>query len=232
MPEPARIGVIIQARMGSSRLPGKVLRPLAGEPLLGYVVDRAARSRRAGPVVVATSLEPEDDLIELFCIEREVACFRGERENVARRFLGVMKHYGLTAFVRICGDSPLIDPGLIDHAVRLFTTGGHEIVTNILQRTFPRGESVEVINGRTFRRGYMRMRDPEQLEHVTRYFYANASAFDIHNFTYASDMSDVSLAVDTADDLQRVEEIISRMERPHWEYGLGDILADLCVASR
>jgi spore coat polysaccharide biosynthesis protein SpsF len=221
------IAVLVQARMRSRRLPGKVLRPLAGRPLLAYVLERVRHARKPDRVIVCTTDEPADDAVESFCTEHGIECFRGQADNVAQRLLEAVDHYRLEAFVRICGDSPLLDPTLIDCAIGIYQSGRYEIVTNSLERTFPAGQAVELLAAAAFRRGVPRMRSPADLRRVTPYFYKHAERFSIFNFTAEDDLSGVRLVVDTAEDLHEVERLIGRMVRPHWEYGLRQIVADL-----
>ncbi|MBN1343223.1 MAG: glycosyltransferase family protein [Phycisphaerae bacterium] len=221
------VGGIIQARMRSQRLPGKVLLPLAGRPLLQYTIDRVAQSRRVDRVVVCTSTEPDDDPIEIFCAERDVACFRGDHENVARRYLDTLDHFGFDAFARICGDSPLIDPALIDRGLEMLASGGYEVVTNNLKRTFPSGQTIEIVTAEAYRRGFGRMHAPEHFEHVTRYFYEHPLDFRLTNFTADEDCSALRTTVDTQEDYDRIAELVYRMDRPHWEYGWRQIVAEL-----
>lgn len=219
-----RIGAVILARVQSSRLPGKVLRPLAGRPMLERVIERASASGCVHPVVVATSTGLADGPIHLLCQKLEVPCFRGAHENVAARVLAAIRHFRLDAFVRICADSPLIDPQLIRTAVELYRTGRYDIVTNNLHRTFPAGQTVELIRAQTFRDGFARMHAPEHFEHVTRFFYEHAEDFRVFNFTAKQDFSAERLVVDTPDDLARMDKLIRQLETDAGSCSLRDIL--------
>jgi len=209
--------------MSSQRLPGKVLRNVAGKPLLAYVLERLERARRLDTVVVATSIDPSDDPVAVFCADRGTACERGHPDDVAGRFVGVLDAFGFDAFVRVSGDSPLIDQRLVDDAVDRFEPRC-DLVSNVSPRTFPHGQSVEVVRSAVFRAAYARMRDPEDLEHVTRFFYRHEDEFAICRLTGERDLSGIQLAVDTAADLDAVSAILKRMKRPHWEYGVEEIL--------
>lgn len=216
-------GAVVQARTGSTRLPGKVLRDLRGQPLLAYVLDRLERALRLDALVVATSTEPADDAVAELCARRGVACFRGSEHDVAGRYLGAAAAHGLDAVVRISGDSPLLDQALVDRAVALYAEADADLVTNVAPRTFPPGESVEVVRAGALRAAHAAMRDPEDHEHVTRYLYAHPERFRIASFAAARDYGALRLVVDTPDDLARVEAILARMTRPHWEYGLDEV---------
>jgi len=223
------VAIVIQARMQSTRLPGKALMPLAGRPMLDYVLDRVFRCERTHRVIVATSENRADNAIETFCATRSVNCFRGDERDVARRFRDVLDRFELGGFVRVCADSPLIDPDLIDEGLERFHDGGHDVVTNNLSRTFPAGQTVEIVDADAFRRAYSKMTTAEQREHVTRYIYDHPQEFDLWNMTASTDYSDIKLAVDTQDDFDRMADLVGRMTRPHWHYRWSDIVADLCA---
>ena len=199
-----QVAVVIQARMSSERFPGKVLAPLAGTPLLGHLLDRLSRYR----VVVATSTEQSDDPIANFCTERGAECFRGPLEDVAARIAGVVAATGVDAFVRVSADSPLLDPALVDRGVGLFSERAPDLATNVFPRTFPKGQSVEVVNARTFLAVEPELTDAADREHVTTFFYARPERFRIENFSADEDLSGVNLAVDTPEDLARLDALV------------------------
>jgi spore coat polysaccharide biosynthesis protein SpsF len=219
-----RVGAIVQARMNSERLPGKVLYAVMGKPILEYLLERLDRCALLNGVVVATSMDPSDDSVEQFCREQGRACVRGSLPNVARRFRDVLDTYKPEAFVRISGDSPLLDPKIVDRGIEIFLQGTFDLVTNVFPRSFPRGQSVEVVRAETFRRAIDNVQDADELEHVTLFFYRNPDRFRIRNFSAEVECSHVHLAIDTVEDLKRVAAIVAAMERPHWEYGLEEVI--------
>lgn len=216
---------IIQARMSSRRFPGKVLRETKGRPLLAYLVDRLGKSEVLGRILVGTSRDPSDDPIARFCQSGGIECYRGPLENVAKRFLEMIQTYDLDSFVRISADSPLLDPHLVDEAVGVFHEGNHEIVTNVFQRSFPKGESVEVLRSDLFKQGYLEMKSAEDFEHVTSFFYKNAGCYKIFNLLSPfGDYSKVNLSVDTQDDFEMFGKICEQMSRPFVDYGWKEIV--------
>lgn len=219
-----RTGVIIQARMSSERFPGKVLYEVAGKPLLEYLLERLEHCRHCDMVVVATSMEESDDDIERFCDGRGVNCYRGSLDNVAERFNGAAAEYGFDSFVRICADSPLLDYRLVDRLIKIFAEGEFDLVTNILERTFPKGQSVEVLSRGTFERTIKLMNEPLDHEHVTRYFYDRQDEFRIFNLLNDIDYSWLQLTIDNPDDIAIFSSMLGVMDRPHWEYDLEEIL--------
>ncbi len=220
-----RIGVITQARMGSARLPGKVLREAGGRPLLAHHVDRLTACREPDRVVVATSTHGSDDPIEAWCRSAGVRCRRGALDDVAARFAQVAQAEQLDAFVRVCADSPLIDPALVDRATAAFRADPVDVVTNLHPRTWPPGQSVEVVDTRAFLRAAPRMDGPDDREHVTRWFYRHASNYRVHNLTSDRDYNGLRMAVDTPEDLDWLDSLLVGLDRPLGTYGL-DELAD------
>lgn len=219
-----RIAAVIQARMSSRRFPGKVLHRVAGKPLLGYLVERLRRCQTLDGLVLATSVSPEDDALARFCDAEQLPCHRGPLDNVAERFLETADAFDLEGFVRVNGDSPLLDPTLIDHAVTRFRSGDADLVTNVLRRTFPPGQSVEVVRTYAYRRACRLMTEPDDREHVTRIFYRLPDRFRLVGFESDVDHSKRRMAVDTPDDMAVFEAVVGRMHRPHWEYSLREIL--------
>jgi len=221
----AQIGAVILARLDSSRLPGKQLKMVKGKLLLDYVLERARRIEGVDKVVLATTARSLDDPLEEFAGERGIAVFRGSAEDVAGRVLACARHFGFDAWVRVNADSPLLDFKLFSKALEIFRSGGFDIVTNVLRRTFPVGNSVEVFSTNVFAKGYAKMTSPEHFEHVTKYFYDNPSGLSIHNIESENgSWGSAHLAVDTPDDLKRFEWIVDAFERDHLEYAGKDVI--------
>lgn len=219
------VGALIQARMGSRRLPGKALRPLAGVPMIQYLIERLERCRGLDGVLLATSDDRADDALVEFCQDRGIGCFRGDEDDVAGRLLAAAKAQAWDAFVRVNGDSPLLDPRLIERGVELFRDGWWDLVTNVETRTFPKGQSVEVLASAALERAHAAMESPREREHVTPYFYAHPESFRIRNFSARPPRRELQLSVDTAEDLERIAAIVRAMHRPHWDYGWEEIAA-------
>ena len=219
-----KIGAIIQARLGSTRLPGKALRQVLGKPMLCYLVESVARCSEIDEMIVATSDHPSDDALEELCRANGWPCRRGPLDDVALRFLQTAKGAGFDAFVRLAGDSPLLDRRLVERAVRLYKQEGPDLATNVLKRTFPKGQSVEVVKTETFAAAYPLMTSDEEREHVTLRFYRRAEEYRLVNFESGHDYGGIQLSVDTAEDMDRFARIAACLERPHWEYTYQDFL--------
>lgn len=202
-----RVGALVQARMTSSRCPGKVLLDIAGRPLLGHLLDRLRTVSSLDALAVATSDESSDDPVAAYCQEAGVACFRGSLGNVAGRMGAAAAWLGLESFVRLCGDSPFLDPDLVRQAVALCRERAPDLVTNCLPKRHPAGQSVEVVSTAAFAASYPDFCAPAHYEHVTGYFYEHAGQFSICALTTDTDYGDVRLVVDTAEDLARLRRL-------------------------
>jgi spore coat polysaccharide biosynthesis protein SpsF len=219
-----KIGAIVQARMTSSRLPGKVLYEVAGKPMLQYLLERLEQCNCLDASVVATSVDDSDTPIAKYCRQHGVSCHRGSLTDVAGRFKEALDVNQFDTFARVNGDSPLLDQRLIEKGVDIFVAGDFDIVTNAQERTYPKGQTVEILRADTFRYGYKSMRAEDEFEHVTPYFYKHPEDFKIHNFALPQNLNHIRLSVDTQEDMDTFAAIVSRMETPHWEYTLDDIV--------
>ena len=215
--------IIIQARISSVRLAGKVLYEIKGKKLLEYIFNRLSFITDS-KIIVATSNTLDDDAIENICNENNVECYRGSLPNVSDRFLKAAKYFNADCFVRINGDSPLIDYNIINKAIDIFKENNYDLVTNTCPRSFPIGQSVEVVKTTTLKKIYKKMSTPDHFEHVTKYFYENLSDFKIKNFINNRDLSNYRLVVDTRHDFDRMKKIIYNMDKQHTEYRMDDLI--------
>lgn len=220
-----KVSAIIQARMGSQRFPGKVLREINGKSLLLYLFERLQRSPVLDMIVIATSDDNSDKLVVDYCAGKGIPHFKGSLKNVAKRFRDFLDTFPIDAFVRINGDSPLLDQHLVTQAVEIFCKYSYDIVTNVQKRSFPKGQSVEVIKSDVYLAHYPLFADEFEQEHVTPYFYRNKNKFDIFNLESSKDWGSVQLSIDTQEDFRMVEKMISLMDKPHWEYDLDALMA-------
>lgn len=219
------IGAIIQARMSSRRLRGKSLADICGKPLLQYLIEGLAQCRTLDSLAVATSSEPGDDAIAALARSLGIVCLRGPLDNVAERFALTIKQLGLKVFVRVCGDSPLLDWRLVDQAIGMLLDCNADMVTNCHPRVFPPGASVEVMRSEVFLRALPDMVDAGDQEHVTSYFHARPEAFKIVAMGADREYSGLSLCVDQAQDLERIRALVRCLKRPHWSYTLAELYA-------
>ncbi len=201
--------LIVQARMSSTRFPGKVLFPLAEKPMLEHVIRRVQRCC-VKRIVVATSLDVSDDRIEAFCQSAGIEFFRADLCDVAARFCFVLEKTGAERFIRICADSPCIDPALIDQAVALSNNTTANIVTNVFPRTFPKGQGVEVLHSDIFLKSQP-FSTVDQKEHVTKYFYEGTSECKIINFSSGGQWGEKNMSVDTLQDMERMQKLFKKV---------------------
>lgn len=221
-----RIVAIIQARLSSRRLPGKVLAPLAGKPLLAHLVDRMCGVRGLDGLVLATSQHSSDDPLAAWATDYRLNCWRGPLDDVLGRVRDAAKAQGAEAIVRLCGDSPLMCHEVVEQAVALFRDLDVDLVTNVMPRSFPKGQSVEVVSMAALRRIDDLSTRPEQREHVTGYFYTHPHEFKIHNFSYGEPRGDLQLSVDDSIDFERATAIITGLKGRFSEATLAEIIAE------
>ena len=200
---------IIQARSSSKRFKNKVLHLIYGIPLIQHVINRVKKSNKVSKLVVSSSLEKSDDNLIFYLKKNKIKFFRGDLKNVAFRLYETAKANKAKFFVRISGDSPLIDPKLIDKAIRISQKKKYDIVTNVFPRTFPKGQSVEIIKTSILKR-YSKNFTKADREHVTKYFYNNSNKFKVKNFTFKEKSKIVNLSVDTRKDLNQILKNFSK----------------------
>ncbi len=215
-----KIVAIVQGRMSSQRLPGKILKLIQGKPMIEYVLESALAAEKIDSVVLATSSESSDDPVAEFAIEKKFPVSRGPLGDVADRFLAAAEQVGAEVIVRISGDSPLIDPRVIDRGVEVFGSANCPLVTNVRPRTFPPGCSVEVFSVEALQMVHPTMTQEER-EHVTPAIYRGK----FRNFEHSSDLSGCPLTVDTAEDFDVVSRVVAEMSRRHTEYTIDETVA-------
>jgi spore coat polysaccharide biosynthesis protein SpsF len=231
---------IVQARMGSSRLPGKVLADLSGAPMLQRQLERVSRAASLDAIVVATSADTADDPIARLCERLNVECYRGDLDDVLGRFVGALdafaerQGFGPEVVVRITADCPLISPVVIDSVVNAFFTSPDksakcDYASNTLEPTFPDGVDVEVVRASALREVARTSTDPPEREHVTLGIYRHPEQFVVRNFRGEVDLSDLRWTVDSAEDLEFVRWVYSELFEANPEFDLTEITALLEV---
>lgn len=206
---------VIQARMGSTRLPGKVMLPLAGDHVLVHVVERVAAAETVDEVVVATSTEKRDDIVARYADRTEASAFRGSESDVLDRVFKAADQFDTDAVVRITADCPLIVPDVIDAVVTRLDADGTDYAANIVDRTFPRGLDVEAFTFDSFKRVHASADEPHHREHVTPYYREQPDEFDISSVVasdvYADEQllnrTDLRLTLDEADDYELLRAV-------------------------
>ncbi len=221
------IAVIIQARMGSTRLPGKVLKKVNGKPLLTYQIERVTASRLLDKVIVATSILSKDDPISELCKLNNIDCFRGSENDVLSRYYECAKVFQADIVVRLTADCPLVDPIVIDDVISLFRKEQADYAANTVPpRTsrFPDGSDVEVFSFHALEQAFMGCKDPHDREHVTFHFWRYDNGFKSVQLTQPIDWSMYRFTVDYPEDLEVVEFIFKELkDRESFGY-LGEII--------
>ena len=207
-----KIVAIIQARMGSSRLPGKVMKDLCGQTVLARVVKRTHRADLVDEVVVATTVLPADDAIVEECKRLSVARFRGDEADVLDRYYRAAQLFAADAIVRITSDCPLIDPELIDTTVRAFLDEKADYATNSLVITYPRGLDVEVFTADALAHAWREAKESYHRAHVTPYLYEHAEQFKIMSLTSEKNLGHFRWTLDTPEDWNLIETIYRRFD--------------------
>jgi spore coat polysaccharide biosynthesis protein SpsF len=215
-----RTVAIIQARLGSERLPGKVLKEIAGEPMLVRVVTRARRSTSLDDIVLATTEAQQDRLIVNLCESKQWSFFRGSEFDVLDRYYQAAVQYMADAVVRITADCQLIDPEIIDLTIsRFLQEGSVDYVSNTLPpRTFPRGLDVEVMTFEALKCAWRKDHNPAWREHVTPFIYRNPDLFEVLGIKNDNDYSYMRWTVDTPEDLAFLRLVYEHFEHDHFSW--------------
>ena len=199
------MNIFIQARMSSTRFPGKMLAPLHGVPVIKHIVDRVSKVPDIQDAVVLTSTQQSDDPLAAYLDAQGHKVFRGDLDNVFLRFQDALKTYPCDAFVRICGDSPIIHPDLIVYMMSCFKKETADFLSNTHHKKFPKGQSVEIIKSDLFTSIDPRSLTEEQQEHVMPYFYENAAKYKTVFPDSTVNHRHINTCVDTIEDLQNLE---------------------------
>jgi spore coat polysaccharide biosynthesis protein SpsF len=218
-----KVVALIQARMGSTRLPGKVLKDLGGSTVLARVHARVMRAATIGEVIVATSDARGDDAIVDECRRLGAKVFRGDEHDVLDRYYRAAQFSKAEIVVRITADCPLIDPEITDKTVQAFLLQQSDYASNALQRTYPRGLDTEVMTMRALERAWSEAREPYQRSHVTPYIYQNQDRFKVLSVTGDFDYGASRWTLDTEQDLEFLTAVYSGMKSRD-DFGWNDVL--------
>lgn len=217
---------ILQARMSSSRLPGKVMKPLAGRPMVERQIERLRRSATLSRLIVATSDDASDDGLASFLQSIDIEVYRGPLADVLGRYVGAIEALGVSGqVVRLTADCPLADAGVIDDCVRLQTSLGVDYCSNGRNRTYPRGLDVEAFDAQGLLIAGREASDPYDREHVTPFLYRNPERFTQGELVQARDESALRWTVDTAEDFAFVERVYAALYPTKPDFTSDDIRA-------
>jgi spore coat polysaccharide biosynthesis protein SpsF len=208
------VGCIVQARMGSIRLPGKVLMNVDKKtPLIQNLLTQLQNCKFIDKIVVATTNLNDDDEIEKFVKSMNMDCFRGSSLDVLDRYFKCAQHFSFSTIVRITADNPLIDPVLVDDVIKIFNSNSFDYISNAHIRSFPYGTETEVFSFNALHKAWKNAKTKYEREHVTPYFYNNQDKFSLHDVINNQNLSNFRWTVDNTDDLKLVKEILSKIKQ-------------------
>ncbi|WP_099354150.1 cytidylyltransferase domain-containing protein [Fredinandcohnia onubensis] len=221
-----KIVATIQARMGSTRLPGKVLKKVLGKPLLEYQIERLKKSKIIDKIVVATTTKKSDQAIIDLCERLSIDYTRGSEEDVLARYYNAALESEADIIVRITSDCPLISPSVIDQVITTFLQNAprYDFVSNTIERTYPRGFDTEVFAFNALEQAYKEGFEYLYREHVTTYILRNPTKFQMKNVKYKRDLSKYRLTVDTEEDYELIRNIIEILYPKNPNFELEDII--------
>lgn len=208
-----KVAAIIQARMSSTRLPGKVLIKVLGKTLLEYQIERIKRAKSISQIIVATTTKESDNPIVELCQKLSIPYYRGSEDDVLARYYETALTYNINAVVRLTSDCPLIDPNVIDSVVDYYLDNRSKVdyVSNTLIRTYPRGMDSEIMSFEALENAYNHAIEPAEREHVSAYLYRHPEQFRLANIQYKTNESHHRWTVDTPEDLLLIRKIITQL---------------------
>src|SRR3989338_8769059 len=220
---------IIQARIGSTRLPGKVLKKVAGRPLLEYMIERAKKAKTLDAIILATTIKKEDAKLSQIAKRQKIDFFQGSEADVLDRYYQAATRAKARTIVRLTGDCPLIDPEIIDRVVSLYMQNQrrYDYVSNVRPPTFPDGMDVEVFSYKTLQKMWKEAGLPSEREHVTAYVGNHPELFRVGNVLAEKDFSHLRLTVDTKEDMRLIEKLVAVLWKKGDSFRLPDIIAAL-----
>ena len=218
--------IIVQARMTSTRLPGKVLMKVMGKPLLEYQIERLRRVNLADEIVVATTTTATDRPIVDLCKQLKVSCFRGSENDVLARYCEASSLHLADVVVRVTSDCPVIDPAVVTEVIRYYHDHQDccDYVSNALQDTYPLGMGVEVFSSKVLHEAFLEATSAPEREHVTPFIYCHPERYRIENMAFSENMSHHRWTVDTSEDFDLVRRIIEALYPANKAFTLDDIV--------
>jgi len=216
---------IIQARMGSTRLPGKALKKILDKTLIEWIRYRLSFCKEVDRIVLSTSESKDNDPLAKHAEEIGLDCFRGSETDLVKRILETARKFKADAIIRVTGDCPLVDPALVDKLVKIYRDRKNlDYITNILPPTFPDGIDIEIISTKTLERLDREVKDPLYREWITTTIMENPDKFNVLNISNEENLFHLRLTVDYPEDFELVEEIFKKLYKEGSIFGLREIL--------
>lgn len=222
-----QIITVVQARFSSTRLPGKVLLPILEKPILIRIIERVRKAKFVGQLVIATSINSDDDQIEKLCNEYNLECYRGSLTDLLDRHYQVGLKYNADAVVKIPSDCPLIDPSIIDKVIKNFTENNFDYVSNLHPATYPDGNDVEIFSFNALEKAWKEATKNFEREHTTPYFWENQNLFKLGNVKWETGLdlsTSLRFTLDYFEDYQFIKNIYEELYPKNPDFSLQDIL--------
>ena len=222
-----KVGIIVQARMGSQRLPGKVMSKIKNKPILHYMLEQIKKSKLCDKVIIATSIKKENNIIRNFCKKNKITCFSGSENNLVNRYYLSAKKYKIDIIVRLTGDCPLIDPEIIDLSIKKFLLGNYDFVANTSpphKKTFPDGVDVEVFSFKTIKNVNFECKNKNDLEHVTPYIWRKKKKFNLYRLELKNDLSKYRFTLDYEEDFILIKEILINLYKKRKKITMNNVI--------
>lgn len=221
-----KIVIIVQARMTSTRLPGKVLKTVLNKPLLEFQIERLNRVKLVDEVVIATTINETDIPITILCKRLSIPYYRGSEDDVLARYWGAAKEYKADLIVRVTSDCPVIDPGVIDSVIQFYLDNSdkYDYVSNVLARSYPRGMDTEVFSFSALDEAFREAKERNDREHVTPFIHRQPQRYRLANVFYQEEQSKHRWTVDTLEDFELIKRIIDALYPVKPEFNMEDVL--------
>ena len=218
------IVAIIQARLGSTRFPGKVFAPLVGKPLIWHIINRLKNSTKLTNTVLATTINPIDDELEKWAKNEEITMYRGSENNVLERFYFAAKENKADIIVRITADDPFKDPQIIDEVIEKILNEKLDFASNNNPPSFPEGLDTEVFTFSALEKAYVESKSDFEKEHVTQYFYRHPDLFKQSNLSYHRNIAHFRWTIDTKIDYDMACIVYEKLYKDNEIFYMQDIL--------
>lgn len=218
------ITAIIQARLGSTRLPGKTLMTIEGDSLIGHLVRRVKESKYVNNIIIATTTKEKDNAIVNFAKNNDLKFYRGSEGDVLDRFYKAAIEYDVETIVRVTPDCPLLDPKIMDSVISQYIDGNYDFVCNTMPPTYPDGLDTEVFSFKTLERAWNEAKKSSEREHVTSYIYNHPAFFKIYNCVNDIDYSGMRWVVDEEADYKYISEVYKMLYREGEVFYMDDVL--------
>lgn len=216
--------IILQARLGSKRLPRKVLKKINGKTILEHVVNRLKKTKLSKNIIIATTRREEDK--KIIDVAKKINCytFRGSTNNVLKRYYEAAVHYKVKNIVRICSDCPLIDPKIINKVYSFYLKNNYDYVSNKITPSYPIGMGVEILNMQSLKKANKLVKNISEKEHVTAYIYKNPKKFKIKNIRLKKKLLNYRIVLDYIEDFQLISNILRHFKKQKKIFSLKNII--------